>query len=171
MKYTYIMSFIVTAIIVVLSLFTPREMPSNTISAIEKKPHIQSNKNESNQFSEPIKKEEKELLARLVHAEAKGEPYQGKVAVATVVLNRVEHEDFPDTVHDVIYQKNQFQPVANGHINQKPSKEAVQAVDDALENHDELTDALYFWNPSISDVEWMNTLDVVKVIGDHHFAI
>ena len=60
MKYTYIMSFIVTAIIVVLSLFTPREMLSNTISAIEKKPHIQSNKNESNQFSKPIKKEEKE---------------------------------------------------------------------------------------------------------------
>lgn len=72
--------------------------------------HIQVNKND------------KELLARLVSAEAKGEPYAGKVAVATVVLNRVDSSKFPDTVKGVIYQKGQYSPVSNGQINKPADK-------------------------------------------------
>lgn len=120
-----------------------------------------------------LDKAEKELLARLVHAEAKGEPYAGKVAVANVVLNRMEHRQFPDTVREVIYQKNQFSPVQDGSIQNKPNQEAIKAVNEAIEIHrdGDGIEAIYFWNPDISTVEWMNTLDVIEVIGDHQFAI
>lgn len=117
-----------------------------------------------------IKEEEVRLLARLVHAEAKGEPYEGKVAVAEVVLNRVEHEQFPDTVKEVIYQRNAFQPVQNGAINKPASEEAVQAVEDALENENKI-DCLYFYNPETATSQWIFTRDVVKTIGKHAFAI
>ncbi|CAM3718536.1 cell wall hydrolase [Mesobacillus thioparans] len=117
-----------------------------------------------------IKEEEVKLLARLVHAEAKGEPYEGKVAVAEVVLNRVENEQFPDTVKEVIYQKNAFQPVQNGAINKPASEEAIKAVEDALE-HENKTDCLYFYNPETATSKWIFTRDVVKTIGKHAFAI
>lgn len=114
---------------------------------------------------------DKELLARLVHAEAKGEPYRGKVEVAGVVLNRLDSEEFPDTVQHVIFQKNQFSPVGDGSINKPAGEEAVRAVNEALAIHGYTNDALYFWNPSISNSEWMKKLEVIKIIGGHHFAI
>ncbi|WP_079508659.1 cell wall hydrolase [Mesobacillus jeotgali] len=117
-----------------------------------------------------IKEEEVKLLARLVHAEAKGEPYEGKVAVAEVVLNRVENEQFPDTVKEVIYQRNAFQPVQNGAINKPANEEAVKAVEDALENDNNM-DYLYFYNPETATSQWIFTRDVVKTIGKHAFAI
>ncbi|ESU33322.1 hypothetical protein G3A_06935 [Bacillus sp. 17376] len=117
-----------------------------------------------------IKEEEVKLLARLVHAEAKGEPYEGKVAVAEVVLNRVEHEQFPDTVKEVIYQRNAFQPVQNGAINKPAGEEAIKAVEDALENENKI-DCLYFYNPETATSQWIFTRDVVKTIGKHAFAI
>ncbi|WNF24708.1 cell wall hydrolase [Mesobacillus jeotgali] len=117
-----------------------------------------------------IKEEEVKLLARLVHAEAKGEPYEGKVAVAEVVLNRVEHEQFPDSVKEVIYQRNAFQPVQNGAINKPASEEAIEAVEDALENENNI-DCLYFYNPDTATSQWIFTRDVVKTIGKHAFAI
>ncbi|MFT9599125.1 cell wall hydrolase [Mesobacillus sp.] len=117
-----------------------------------------------------IKEEEVRLLARLVHAEAKGEPYEGKVAVAEVVLNRVEHEQFPDTVKEVIYQRNAFQPVQNGAINKPAGEEAIKAVEDALENENNI-DSLYFYNPETATSQWIFTRDVVKTIGKHAFAI
>jgi N-acetylmuramoyl-L-alanine amidase len=117
-----------------------------------------------------IKEEEVKLLARLVHAEAKGEPYEGKVAVAEVVLNRVEHEQFPDSVKEVIYQRNAFQPVQNGAINKPAGEEAIKAVEDALENENKI-DCLYFYNPETATSQWIFTRDVVKTIGKHAFAI
>ncbi|RFU65380.1 cell wall hydrolase [Peribacillus glennii] len=119
----------------------------------------------------PIKGSDKELLARLVHAEAKGEPYKGKVAVATVVLNRIQSEQFPDTVPAVIYQKNQFEPVMNGSIQKPAGKEAKKAVNEAIAIQGKTDEALYFYNPSISESKWMRQLTVIKVIGKHHFAI
>ncbi|MFJ7747382.1 cell wall hydrolase [Peribacillus sp. NPDC097295] len=114
---------------------------------------------------------DKELLARLVHAEAKGEPYRGKVEVAGVVLNRLDSNEFPETVREVIYQKNQFSPVGDGSINKAAGKDAVRAVNEAIAIHGYTNDALYFWNPSISDSVWMKKLEVIKIIGGHHFAI
>ncbi|WP_404323982.1 cell wall hydrolase [Cytobacillus firmus] len=118
-----------------------------------------------------IKEEEKKLLARLVQAEAKGEPFEGKVAVADVVLNRVEHEQFPDTVKDVIYQKNAFEPVQNGSINEPASNEAVQAVETALIDKEQNEEFLYFYNPETATSQWIFSREVVKKIGNHAFAI
>ncbi|MCS0671488.1 cell wall hydrolase [Cytobacillus firmus] len=118
-----------------------------------------------------IKEEEKKLLARLVQAEAEGEPFEGKVAVADVVLNRVEHEQFPDTVKDVIYQKNAFEPVQNGSINEPASNEAVQAVETALVDKEQNEELLYFYNPETATSHWIFSRQVVKKIGNHAFAI
>ncbi|KKI90425.1 hypothetical protein WQ54_20945 [Bacillus sp. SA1-12] len=118
-----------------------------------------------------LTKKEKNLLARLVHAEAKGEPFAGKVAVATVVLNRVENEQFPDTVKEVIYEKNAFEPVQNGSINEPANKEAQKAVQEALENEDKNDELLYFYNPETATSDWILTREVVKTIGNHAFAI
>lgn len=117
-----------------------------------------------------LSEQDKELLARVVHAEAKGEPYEGKVAVAHVVLNRVEHEAFPDTVREVIFQPRQFQPVTNGAIWQPPDQESIRAVEEALETHGEDPGSLYFYNPRTSTDRWIFSRDIVEVIGNHVFA-
>lgn len=118
-----------------------------------------------------ISDSDKELFSRLVHAEAKGEPYDGKVAVAAVVLNRVHDDAFPDTISEVIYQDNQFSPVDDGSINQPADEDSKKAVNEALAIQGYTYDQLYFYNPSISDSKWMRTLNVTKIIGGHHFAI
>jgi N-acetylmuramoyl-L-alanine amidase len=121
---------------------------------------------------ETITSEEKELLARLVTAEAKGEPYEGKVEVATVVLNRVEHEQYPDTIKEVIYEKRQFQPVDNGTINKPAIKEAEKAVNEAiaLEREGEGNDSLNFYNPDVVDSNWHESKTVTAEIGNHVFT-
>jgi N-acetylmuramoyl-L-alanine amidase len=118
-----------------------------------------------------IKEEEKKLLARLVQAEAEGEPFEGKVAVADVVLNRVEHEQFPDSVKEVIYQRNAFEPVQNGSINEPASNEAIKAVEKALVDQEKNEELLYFYNPDTATSEWIFSREVVKKIGNHSFAI
>ncbi|WP_243298630.1 cell wall hydrolase [Bacillus litorisediminis] len=122
-----------------------------------------------------ISPEEIKLLARLVHAEAKGEPYVGKVAVATVVLNRVEHHQFPDTVKEVIYEKNAFEPILNGSINEPADKEAYKAVHEALvdqaQDEGNSEELLYFYNPETATSDWIFTRETVKTIGNHAFAI
>lgn len=118
-----------------------------------------------------ISQKEKDLMARLVTAEAKGEPYKGKVAVAAVVLNRVKNDQFPDSIHQVIYQKRQFQPVDNGMINKPAVKEAKKAVNEAIAKNGQITDALYFYNPDKTDSKWLRSKKTIKKIGHHRFAI
>ncbi|WHY79970.1 cell wall hydrolase [Neobacillus sp. WH10] len=121
-----------------------------------------------------ISDNEKDLFARLVEAEAKGEPYEGKVAVATVVLNRVESSQFPDTVTEVINQvvgdAYAFSPVQNGEINKPASKESTQAVEEALKREDTLNDSIFFYNPEIATDNWIRSRETVKTIGNHVFA-
>ncbi|AEP86354.1 cell wall hydrolase [Bacillus spizizenii] len=114
---------------------------------------------------------EKDLLSRLVHAEAKGESYKGKVAVASVVLNRTEKKGFPDTIRGVIYQKNAFEPVANGSINQKPDKESIAAAEEALSSKNRETDAIFFYNPKTASDDWIRSRKIIEKIGRHVFAI
>ena len=95
-----------------------------------------------------IKDNELDLLARAVHAEAKGEPYEGKVAVAAVILNRVDHPEFPNTIAGVIYEPLAFQVVANGTINQEPDEASRQAAYEALHGLDPTNGALYFIIPT-----------------------
>ena len=116
-----------------------------------------------------VRQEEVELLARLVSAEAKGEPYAGQVAVAAVVLNRVEHEHFADSIREVIYDKGQFQPVLNGAINREPSDSAIDAVKAALAGYDPTKGALYFANLSIADHHPHPKAKATVKIGAHTF--
>ncbi|MFZ3589993.1 cell wall hydrolase [Bacillus sp. DJP31] len=125
-------------------------------------------KNNSNKFS--ISKNEIELLARLVRAEAQTEPFKGKVAVATVVLNRVESPKYPKTIKKVIYQRGQFQPVSNGQINKPADKESIQAVYAALSSMRNITqDSLFFYNPDIATSRWLDSRATTVVIGQHVF--
>ncbi|WHZ05528.1 cell wall hydrolase [Neobacillus sp. YX16] len=128
---------------------------------------------------EPIQKEpvntnlsdaEIDLLARLVRAEAQTEPLQGKIAVACVVLNRVESPQFPDTIKDVIYAPGQFQPVKNGQIDKPADEESIQAVKAALTDKRQLaTGAIFFYNPTIATSRWLDTRATTLVIGQHVF--
>ena len=117
-----------------------------------------------------ITTEEKDLLARLVHAEAKGEPYNGKVAVALVVLNRVKDKRFPETIKEVIYEKKQFQPVDNGSINKPADEQAKMAVMEALALQGQDNQSIYFFNPDKTGDTWLRTKKVTTVIGNHRFA-
>ncbi|MFB5066512.1 MAG: cell wall hydrolase [Candidatus Wallacebacter cryptica] len=117
-----------------------------------------------------IKDNELDLLARAVHAEAKGEPYEGMVAVAAVILNRVDHPEFPNTIAGVIYEPLAFQVVANGTINQEPDEAARQAAYEALHGLDPTNGALYFYNPNKTQNRWIRSRPVMKTIGKHIFA-
>lgn len=116
--------------------------------------------------------EERELLARLVYAESRGEPFEGQMAVAAVVLNRVRHPSFPNSVREVIYEPGQFLCVENGMIKMAPNESSRQAVDKALQGQDPSGGALFFYNPQKSKaLAWWRTRTTTAVIGDHNFAI
>ncbi|AZB44814.1 cell wall hydrolase [Bacillus sp. FJAT-42376] len=149
-----------------------KEVKGISIKAPEKAPGKAPEpemKKEKEKAGVHVSEEEKKLLAQLVHSEAKGEPYEGKVAVASVVLNRVESKQFPDTVKDVIYEKNAFSPVGNGSIHEKADKESIKAAEEALQNQS--VDYLYFFNPDTAESEWIKTRKVEKTIGNHSFSM
>ncbi|MEF9974732.1 MAG: spore cortex-lytic enzyme [Clostridia bacterium] len=110
------------------------------------------------------------LLSKLVHAEARGEPYKGQVAVAAVVLNRVKSSSFPNTISGVIYQKTAFSCVSNGQINKTPGNDAIRAARDALNGWDPTGGCLYFYNPRETNDKWIRTRSIKTVIGNHSFA-
>ena len=110
------------------------------------------------------------LLAKLVYAEARGEPYKGQVAVAAVVLNRVKSASFPNTVSGVIYQRNAFTCVNNGSINNTPDSACIRAALDALNGWDPTGGCLYYYNPKTATDNWIRTRTVQTVIGRHSFA-
>ena len=112
-----------------------------------------------------------DLLARLVYAEARGEPYLGQVAVAAVVLNRVEHASFPNTISGVIYQAGAFDVVSDGQINMEPDAQAVRAAQDAMNGWDPTGGCIYYYNPARTTSSWIYSRTVMTVIGKHYFAI
>jgi N-acetylmuramoyl-L-alanine amidase len=115
-------------------------------------------------------KEEIDLLARLVRAEAQTETIEGKIAVACVVLNRVESPQFPNTIKEVLYAPGQFQPVQNGEINKPADEESIQAVQAALTEQRQLAPgALFFYNPAIATSRWLDSRTTTLVIGQHVF--
>ncbi|WP_340006998.1 cell wall hydrolase [Paenibacillus sp. FSL K6-0276] len=119
-----------------------------------------------------ISEEELLLLQKIVMAEAEGEPYQGKVAVANVVLNRLRSAKFPDTIYKVIYQKHQFSPVANGRLKRvKPSDDCIKAVNAALSGIKEVPDDTYFFLSLklAQDLTVHHSQEYVKTIGNHTF--
>ena len=110
------------------------------------------------------------LLARLVYAEARGEPYTGQVAVASVVLNRVKSSSFPNTVAGVIYQSGAFSVVNDGQINLTPNSTAKKAAQDALNGWDPSYGAIYYFNPNTATNKWIWSRPMTVTIGNHRFC-
>ena len=110
------------------------------------------------------------LLAAAIHGEARGEPYEGKVAVGAVIMNRVRHSSFPNTIAGVIYQPGAFDAVADGQINLTPDDSAFKAARDALNGWDPTGGAIYYWNPATATSSWVWSRPIIKQIGKHVFA-
>lgn len=114
-----------------------------------------------------------ELMARVINGEARGEPYEGQVAVGAVIMNRVSSSEFPNTISGVIYQANQFSCVIDGQINKSidSASTAYKAAREAINGSDPTGGALFFYNAKTAKSSWLYTRKVVAVIGDHTFAI
>ncbi|MDY2880063.1 MAG: spore cortex-lytic enzyme [Candidatus Borkfalkiaceae bacterium] len=111
------------------------------------------------------------LLARLIYAEARGEPYTGQVAVGAVVLNRVKSSSFPNTISGVIYQPYAFTCVQDGQINLAPDQTALSAAKDAMNGWDPSYGSLYYYNPAVATSKWIFSRKTVVTIGEHVFAL
>lgn len=120
--------------------------------------------------SNGISENDLKLMANAVYGEARGEPYIGQVAVAAVILNRLESEKFPDTVSGVIFQPGAFTAVADGQIWLTPNKQAKKAVMDAINGWDPTVGALYYFNPATATSKWIWSRPQVKKIGKHIFC-
>lgn len=115
---------------------------------------------------------EKQLLARTVNGEARGEPYEGQVAVAAVILNRVRHSSFPNTISGVIYQPGAFTAVADGQINVPISEDSTvyKACEDAINGWDPSGGAIYYFNPDTATNSWIWSRPLIVKIGKHRFC-
>ena len=110
------------------------------------------------------------LLSRVVYGEARGESYTGQVAVAAVVLNRVKHSSFPNTISGVIYQSGAFDAVSDGQINLTPNSTARKAAQDAMNGWDPSYGAIYYFNPSTATNKWIWSRPMTVTIGKHRFC-
>jgi spore cortex-lytic enzyme len=110
------------------------------------------------------------LLARLISAEARGESYTGQVAVGAVVLNRVEHPSFPNTISGVVYQKGAFSCLDDGQFNQPVAESCYRAAQDALNGWDPSGGAIYYYNPVTATNKWIRSRPVIVKIGKHLFC-
>ncbi|MCS1350029.1 spore cortex-lytic enzyme [Mechercharimyces sp. CAU 1602] len=109
-------------------------------------------------------------LARAVYAESRGEPYEGQVAVAAVILNRIESKDFPNSVAGIVFEEHAFESVSNGTFWDEPNATAYKAVDDALNGWDPSLEALFFYNPDTASSTWIRSREQTVKIGRHVFA-
>lgn len=113
-----------------------------------------------------------QLMARAINGEARGEPYEGQVAVGAVILNRVKDSRFPNTISGVIYQPGAFTAVADGQINAPISENSTvyKAARDAMNGWDPTSGCVYYFNPSTATNKWIWSRPLVKTIGKHRFC-
>lgn len=111
------------------------------------------------------------LLAKVIEAEARGETYTGQVAVGAVILNRVEHSSFPDSISGVVYQAGAFDCVYDSNWSVEPSSTAKKAAQDAINGWDPTGGSIYYYNPAKTSNQWIRSRTVVTVIGRHYFCI
>ena len=111
-----------------------------------------------------------DLLARVISAEARGEPYSGQVAVGAVILNRVEHPSFPNTIAGVVYQPGAFTCMVDGQFDQPVADSAYKAARDALNGADPSGGAIYYFNPSTATSSWIWSRPLIITIGNHRFC-
>ena len=113
-----------------------------------------------------------QLLARAINGEARGESYEGQVAVGAVILNRVKDPNFPNTIAGVIYQPGAFTAVSDGQINEPIAKDSsvYKAARDAMNGWDPTNGCIYYFNPNTATSSWIWSRTIVKTIGKHHFC-
>lgn len=113
-----------------------------------------------------------QLMARAINGEARGEPYEGQVAVGAVILNRVKSSQFPNTIAGVIYEKGAFTAVSDGQINVqiKEGSTVLKAARDAMNGWDPTGGAIYYFNPSTATNKWIWSRPLIKTIGKHRFC-
>lgn len=111
-----------------------------------------------------------DLLARLISAEARGEPYEGQVAVGAVVLNRVDHPSFPNSISGVIYQTEAFTCISDGQFDQPVAESAYRAARDAMNGWDPSYGAIYYFNPATATSAWIWSRPLIVTIGSHRFC-
>lgn len=134
-----------------------------TLKKLEISSSIESSKNNASNSNE-------QLLARIISAEARGEPYLGQVAVGAVIMNRIQSPSFPDTIAGVIYENGAFTAIVDGQFNEPIAETAIRAAKDALNGHDPTGGAIYYFNPNKTSNSWMHSRPVLKQIGDHLFC-
>ena len=110
------------------------------------------------------------LLAKVISAEARGEPYDGQVAVGAVILNRIAHPSFPNTMAGVVYEPGAFTCMVDGQIDQPIASSAYQAARDALNGADPSGGAIYYFNPVTATSAWIWSRPLLTVIGKHRFC-
>ena len=110
------------------------------------------------------------LLARLISAEARGEPYVGQVAVGAVVLNRVEHPSFPNSIAGVIYQPGAFSCLDDGQFDMPIAESAYRAAQEAMNGYDPSYGAIYYFNPATATSKWIWSRPLIVTIGNHRFC-
>ncbi|MBQ3692147.1 MAG: spore cortex-lytic enzyme [Clostridia bacterium] len=113
---------------------------------------------------------EVELLARTISAESRGEPYEGQVAVGAVILNRIEHPSFPNTMAGVIYQNGAFSCIDDGQINEPVYESSKRAAVDAMNGWDPSGGAIYYYNPVTATNKWIRSRPIIVTIGKHVFC-
>lgn len=110
------------------------------------------------------------LLARAINGEARGEPYEGQVAVGAVILNRTRDSRFPNTIAGVVYQPGAFTAIVDGQIHANMEQNSINAARDALNGWDPSGGAVYYFNPATSTSKWIWSRPLIKVIGKHRFC-
>ena len=150
-------------LIIILAIVLSLSVISLGIRNYEEKNVIAQN----NSYSQNL-----QLLARAVNGEARGEVYEGQVAVAAVILNRVDHPSFPNTIAGVIYQPGAFTAVTDGQINVpiSTSSTVYKACQDAMNGWDPSGGAIYYYNPRTATSQWIFSRPIIKNIGNHTFA-
>ncbi len=111
-----------------------------------------------------------DLLVRIISAEARGEPYSGQVAVGAVVLNRIEHPSFPDTLSGVVYQKGAFSCLDDGQFYEPVADSCYSAARDAINGLDPSGGAIYYYNPITATNKWIQSRKIITTIGKHRFC-
>lgn len=158
-----IKSIIYRAILIILTIITTFLAVFGMLELIGQEPVQASNSGNTSDV---------QLLARAINGEARGEPYEGQVAVGAVILNRVKDSKFPNTIAGVIYQSGAFTAVSDGQINVPIEEGAtvVKAARDALNGWDPTDGAIYYFNPATATNKWIWSRPLIKTIGKHRFC-
>ncbi|WP_273129068.1 cell wall hydrolase, partial [Bacillus weihaiensis] len=148
------------------------EQPNNSDNETNEQANANQNQNETTAVNIPsgFSQNDIKLMSNAVYGEARGEPYVGQVAVAAVILNRVNSSTFPNTVSGVIFEPRAFTAVADGQIWLTPNDKAKKAVMDALNGFDPTEGAVYYFNPNTATSSWIWGRPQIKRIGKHIFC-